>query len=701
MTGPDPLLHPPVGHAGRGATSMLVEDRDGRRGEIDGRGEWPAVLAEARTAIADIALITDADQAVTFVSSSFTAMTGYEPADMVGRNCRLLQGPGTDAGTPHQMREVLAAGEVFEGEILNYRKDGSAFWAALKIVPMRVGDSLEVTHYVSVQRDISNRVALLKQLEAQAVHDHVTGLPNRIAAERAVEEAVQRSPETDLTVAVGLIDLDDFRIVNNTLGHAAGDVVLQQWATRVLARLREGDVLARMGGDEFLLILGNIARATSDEDLPGILNRLHETVEEPFTVDGRQVRIGMSMGIALVPEDGTDSRSILRSTDEALYLAKGRRNDGVSWWETAAYAQSQSLLDSTTADAVGSRDAGMYRSALRSGNILVHFQPIVDLRDGSIALFEALARLELPGGRIAFPDEFLSHLSTENLRVLFDHVLDRALGLIAGWDRAGVRPNVAVNLPPEILHDRTLPALVGRMLHTHGIEPGRLGLELLESQTMVLETQRAALQELAGLGVRLAMDDLGSGYSSLQRLSSFPFSAIKLDRGLFMHVYDRPLETLSVMATLIQMGRDLEMTVVIEGLEDESLTEAATILGAPLGQGYYFAKPMDLEDCGRWADSFDPNLHRSSIRTPLGALAYHWQFARLAAPHPLELEHCPLTRFVRSIGTTSEAEPWHALQHSAQQMHPASSQYLIQWLTEQIHAPGPQNSQQEAHLESP
>jgi diguanylate cyclase (GGDEF)-like protein/PAS domain S-box-containing protein len=674
-----------------------------KRADVHGDGghALAEVLLAAQAATSDIAVITDAQQKITYTSDAFTAMTGYEPADLVGQNCRILQGPGTDPDTTQQMRELLASEQVFEGQILNYRKDGSVFWAALKIVPMRMGSETEVSHYVSVQRDISNSVALLKQLETQAIHDHVTGLPNRVAAERAVNDAVRHSPDSHVTVAVGLIDLDDFRLVNNTLGHAAGDSVLQQWAARVLARLREGDVLARMGGDEFLLILGGITRATAHDDLPTIMNRLHEAVEQPFTVDGHQVRIGMSLGIALVPEDGSESQTILRSADEALYAAKERRSADSSWWETATDARTNAPELGTPAAAAGTLGVQAYRDALMNGTILIHFQPVVDLRSGSIHLFEALARLHLPGGRIAFPDEFLPHLGTTDQRVLFEGVLDKALETIAAWDTEGAHHAVSVNLPPEILHDGTIAGFVDAALRAHGIEPNRLGLELLESQAMGLESQRVALQDLAELGVGLAMDDLGSGYSSLQRLSSFPFSAIKLDRGLFLHVDDRPLETLSVMASLIQMGRDLGMDVVIEGLEDESLTESATILGAPLGQGYHFAKPMPSEDCSAWSGSFELAPDRSRIRTPLGALAYHWQFARLAAPHPLELARCPLTRFIADThpdldrcslaGAEREddsfVDEWHALQHAPQGMHPASSRFLIEWFTRHIQTP--------------
>ncbi|WP_181035073.1 bifunctional diguanylate cyclase/phosphodiesterase [Arthrobacter sp. B0490] len=656
-----------------------------------------AVLTAARTATADIAVIADSTQAIVHVSASFTAITGYRSADLVGRNCRILQGPGTDAGMTRRMREVLASGEVFEGELLNYRKDGSAFWTELRIIPMRVGNESEVTHYVSVQRDISNKIALLKQLETQALHDHVTGLPNRSAAERAVEEAVQGPPSRGLTTAIGLIDLDDFRVVNNTLGHAAGDSVLQQWASRVLSRLREGDLLARMGGDEFLLILRDISRDTSSRDLQDILGGLHRAVELPFSVDGQQVALGMSMGIALVPDDGTDSRSILRSADDALYATKRRPHPRSTWWQAAAQpspdvparqARPTAPAEARSDEPARGRAVGadVFRDALRRGNIVVHLQPVVDLRDGSVHLLEALARLRLPEGRIAYPGEFLPHLDTEDQRVLFVGVLEQALDIIGSWDSAGTHHDLSVNLPPEILESGSLAVIVKDLLDTRGIRPGRLGLELLESQTMTLESQRAGLQGLTALGVGLAMDDLGSGYSSLQRLSSFPFSAIKLDRGLFRHVYARPLETLSIMATLIQMGRDLAIDVVIEGLEERSLTEAAIVLGAPLGQGYFFTEPLAPEDCARWLASFTFGLHRSPVQTALGALAYHWQFARLDAPHPLPLEDCPLTRFLEDAGAGADVESWHALQHSPRRVCETSSRSLIHWFTQRVTA---------------
>lgn len=650
------------------------------------------VREAAQTATADFALITDSNLSIVYVSPSFTAMTGYTQGDLEGKNCRVLQGVGTDPNTRMHIRDLLTSGGIFDGKILNYRKDGSPFWTSLRITPLRVGSTTTVTHFVSVQRDISNDVALLTQLQDLARHDPVTGLPNRPAAERALEIVVKRSLDLEVTAAVGLIDLDDFRHVNNALGHAAGDTVLRQWSTRVLSHLCDGDILARMGGDEFIVILKNLSRAGANEELSARFERIHRAISEPFTVGQQQIFLEMKMGIALVPQDGTDSWSILRSADEALHVAKARKGQGGAWWETATPDSIDLLNEGNATDTSTNSDSDdlvrsqEYRAALQNGDVVVHFQPVVNLREGSVHLFEALARLNLSGGRVVYPGEFLPYFGTEDLRALFVDVLDQALGTLARWDRDGIHHKVSVNLPPAVLLDGTVPALVNKMLEHYEIEPGRLGLELLESEVISLEQQRTTLRELLKIGIGLAMDDLGAGYSSLQRVSSFPFSAIKLDRGLFDNVKERPVETLSVIATLIQLGRDLNMHVAVEGLENESLTEAAFILGGFLGQGYYLSKPIPIQDCLKWSDSFDLGAHLSPIRTPLGALAYHLQFSRLVGPHIFTLESCPLTNFIQGAGASEEIIKWHSHYHENSDPKGGPSQLFIDWLTPLIRA---------------
>ncbi|MBG6180442.1 putative bifunctional diguanylate cyclase/phosphodiesterase [Arthrobacter sp. CAN_A1] len=655
-----------------------------------------SLFAQAHAATSEVTLITDARQNIVHVSQTFTTITGYSPEDVVGLNCRLLQGPGSDPETKRAMRTAMAAGEPFRGEILNYRKDGSAFWNDLSMVPLRDAGG-RIVHYASVQRDINTRIALHEQLRFQAMHDPVTGLPNRVALTGRFQDVFAKGDHTKVTAAVGMIDLDDFRTVNNAFGHEAGDQVLKEWAVRMQANMRDGDFLGRMGGDEFILLVKDIDRAAAPVVLAGILDSLHDVVERPFIVSGRSISVGMSMGLALYPRDGCDMASLLRNADDALYQSKKLKTNRDRWWtlsDTDSVTELGSDLNYLKAGVAGlggrleSSAIDGYRERLRSGGLESYMQPVIDLRDGSVHLFEALARLRMPDGRIASPGEFLPYLTEDELDLLFVGMIDQALGWVARWDREGLRANISVNLPPSTLLNPDCVELVRTALQRHGISPDRLGLELLESQTLEWEVQRDALDQLVGLGVGLAMDDLGAGYSSLKRLSVLPFNAIKLDRELLTEIRRKPVETLSMIASLIQMGRDFEMNVAIEGLEDLGITEAAVVLGAPLGQGFYLSRPLPAAEAAGWARDFTFDAQMNAPRTYLGGLAYHWQFARLGAPHPRPLGACPLTGLLDDSPASEDVMRWHALQHDPDETHPSAGRLLIDWLVQQIRRKG-------------
>ncbi|WP_035772379.1 EAL domain-containing protein, partial [Arthrobacter sp. Br18] len=606
------------------------------------------LLIRAMAATSELALITDAQQNILHVADSFTAITGYHRNEVLGRNCRMLQGQGTDPETIAAIRRALAAGETYDGEILNYRKDGSAFWNALRITPLFSGEGV-LTHFTSVQRDINTRMALLEQLRLQALHDSVTGLPNRTAMGNRLDTLLGPAADHGATTAIGVIDLDDFRTVNNTYGHESGDALLGEWAARLQSRLRDEDFLGRIGGDEFVLILSGLARSTARTDVPRILKRIHEAVEFPFHIRGERVMIGMSLGLALFPGDGLDAPGLLRSADEALYDVKTRKHERDLWWTMARDVPPRggSLADpvpdaAEEADPLpdhirkSAREPELrldgYRQALVDGGLELHVQPVIDLHDGSVPSFEALARLRLPDGRLAYPDEFLEHLRQADLDRMFVVILEQALSQLAAWESHGLTVDISVNLPPTTLFEPGLTTLVEQALNRHGIAAPRLRLELLESVTLEWEGQRHALHQLTRLGVGIAMDDLGAGYSSLKRLSSLPFRTIKLDGDLLSGIRHKPPETLGLLATLIQMGRDFGMTVVVEGLEDEGMAEAAAVLGAAFGQGYHFSRPMPASEAAAWVAGFEYQLRSTSFRTHLGALAYHWQFARLGSP---------------------------------------------------------------------
>jgi diguanylate cyclase (GGDEF)-like protein/PAS domain S-box-containing protein len=661
-----------------------------------------SLLRHALDTVSEGSLVTDAAQNIVYSNTAFTTITGYERHELVGQNCRFLQGPGSDPEMLGAMRSRLANGESFRGDILNYRKNGAPFWNALTISPLRDDDGL-ITHFVSIQRDITAQVAMQEELQFLALHDPLTGLPNRTALEQRLAGAAFSGRET---VAVGVIDIDDFKRVNDTFGHEAGDSLLQEVARRLQSNLRITDFLARLGGDEFIILIEGLHEGDAHEQIRTVVTRLHRAVETGIDLgDGNVVHLEMSMGLALCPGGSGSHGASLRRADAALYDLKLHKTGRARWWNIAdpgtAAAEPVHRAGTATAPAgppggpASGHGAPAQPPGWPAGGVLsMVMQPIVDLRTGSVDLFESLARVSLGGVTDMAPAEFMPLLSPPEIDLLFREGLEQVLSHLTRWDALGLTLRMSINLSPSTLLDPRCTHWVDSALKRHGIAPDRLVLELLETGVITSEAQLKAISGLRALGVRLAMDDLGSGYSSLKRLSVLPFSVVKIDGGLTAQLKTKPVATLTLLATLIQMGRDLDWDVIVEGLEDAALTEAATILRPSYGQGYHLSPPLRPQHIPGWLEDFSPPT-LSGVRTFLGALAYHWQFARLRSPHPGLLEDCPLTGFLDlHAGPGQPGTLWHGFQHRSRQGalyredadHADSATLLVRWLAERVAA---------------
>ncbi|WP_294567406.1 bifunctional diguanylate cyclase/phosphodiesterase [uncultured Arthrobacter sp.] len=651
-----------------------------------------SLLGHALNAVSEGSLITDAAQDIVYANAAFTAITGYTSEELLGKNCRILQGPGSDRVTLAAMSSRLQRGETFRGNILNYRKNGSPFWNALTVSPLRDDDG-RITHFVSIQRDITAQVALQEELRFLALHDPLTGLPNRSGLEQRLGAA---PAATD--VALGVIRFDNFRHVNETFGRDAGDALLREMAQRLKSNLRTTDFLARIGGDEFVLLIAGIDDAEAHRQIGSVAARLHRAVETSVPLGGgNSVDVGLSMGLALhrAGRDGFgDSR---RRAEAALSDRPVEGSPGRQWWRlaepgdpvphpgdpsphpepgaSATVQPPQSPAPQTGDPAPGPRGP--------AGTLSLVLQPVVDLRTGEVDLLEALARVSIEGHPPMGPADFLPALAPRDVDQLFRDALEQALSHLARWDRSGRAFRVSVNLSPSTLLDPECAGWVASTLERHGIAPDRLVLELLETGAITSPVQVAALSNLRTLGVCLAMDDLGSGYSSLQRLSVLPFSAVKIDGALTAQLRTRPVRTLTILAMLVQMGRDLDWDVIIEGLEDAALTEAARILAPPFGQGYHLAPPLEPGDVPAWVEVFAPRGADGGLDTFLGALAYTWQFTRLRSPHPGPQDQCPLTAFLDAHAEPgSPAFDWHGLQHGPAADAPEPGARLVDWLAD-------------------
>ena len=338
-------------------------------------------------------------------------------------------------------------------------------------------------------------------------------------------------------------------------------------------------------------------------------------------------------------------------------------------------------LCAAPAPVVAQDQAREYRQVLLNGGLRMYVQPVIDLNSGDLVKVEALARLVMPDGTTIEPGVFLPLLGSAELDRLFALGLDHALGHLAYWDARGRHLVISVNLPPSSLLDEDCTGTVDRSLRKHRIAAERLTLEILESQGLEMEAQDHAVKRLRRLGVKLAMDDLGSGYSSLRRLSTLPFDAVKIDQSLLLQIRSLPVQTLSLVSTIVQMGRDFELDVIAEGLESDAVIEAVTILGAGFGQGYELGRPMLATDLLLWDTARARAPRGAKLRHFLGALAYHWQYMHgVELPHPTDLETCPLTTFLHDQGLNrSEPARWHAHVHERREIA-AASRKLLQWL---------------------
>lgn len=916
-------------------------------------------------------------------------MLGYDqPEDLVGQPARIVYASEAE----HQRvgeayRALRRDGIRHVSDVHLQGRDQRLVLADVTLNLVRDPDGEIV---VWTAQDVTERFLLEQQLAHQAYHDALTGLSNRRALDLALPRAVQRARQEGTPLAVGILDLDDFKGVNDTLGHEAGDLVLREFARRLRRAVGPATFLARPGGDEFVIIF------EAAQPLEATLPRLHTVVERPFEpVAGKRFGVEISLGLAAFPDDGAYGEELLRAADSALYELKARRQTRSQWWQLAsrpatpipeaavdvdAYddravallSEIQDVLEQVTQEVLGSwfprlttraasaavtppmapdgseqlqrglteglrflfapttaradvaaraqrrgethqlagidpvvltravalyrslvaerlketglsararqrallvverrlqdqleddlhgmqavvatytgmlsaplphhgarwvdvaadecqtlarlpgivgvlllrlnadglftveyragqladqlgdavaavqqppsrpgvvadiasalsddrtlsvadcmtdarfapwshlvrqlgmrsllvlpvRDAsghaglgicllGRYpgqfeaplmrglaqsiahrweeiwrRSAAQAGTMVVSqerasayrqhlagdglrmfVQPVVDLRTGEVVKVEALARLVLPGGRTIPPSLFLPLLGRSDLARLFRSGLHHSLEHLHAWEAQGTRIDIAVNLAPSTLVLPECAQWVQQALDRHHVAPERLTIELLESQHVNERDRDAAIARLLAVGVRLAIDDLGSGFSSLKRLSALPFHTIKIDQALIQRLRAEPIVTLVVLNTLIEMGRHLGRKVVVEGLEHRDAIEVASVLGAPLGQGFGLARPMPAAEFVDWKAAFTLPIEPGVVHTYLGGLAHHWKHG-----HSTPLQACPLTQLLEERGgSASEAVAWHEMAHTPQPAGEAASA-LTSWL---------------------
>ena len=444
--------------------------------------------------------------------------------------------------------------------------------------------------FITTYMDVTERHRSEARIAHMARHDALTGLGNRVLFHERLEQVVARS-STGQVVAIHLVDLDQFKAVNDSLGHVVGDKLLRVVADRLGTLMREGDMIARMGGDEFAIIQTNLE---SPADAASLAHRLIDIVSKPYVVDGHNLVVGASIGIALGPRDGCTPETLIRNADLSLYHAKGNGRGTFSFFEPEMETRMQARHAMESA----------LRNALAAGELELYYQPIVGLDRNEIKGFEALIRWHHPEKGTVSPDEFVPLAEETGLIIpVGEWTIREACATAARWP-GGLR--VAVNLSPKQFRHAGLPQLILSALAASGLEPERLELEI--NEMALWEEREVALEilyRLRGLGVRIAMDDFGTGHSSLNYLQSFPFDRIKIDRSFVKDIAEGP-GSLKIVRAITTLAHGLGMETTVEGVEDEMQLAAVKSEGCTEIQGYLFSPAVPSREVGRF---FPPESH--------------------------------------------------------------------------------------------
>jgi diguanylate cyclase (GGDEF)-like protein/PAS domain S-box-containing protein len=528
-------------------------------------------------------MITDPKGRIIAVNRALCQITGYAEAELLGRRPNLLRSERhTPAFYADMWATILATGH-WQGEVWNRRKDGEVYAQLLSISSVP-GPAGQPAHYVAVAADISHMKQFEASLERLAHYDVLTGLPNRLLLQSRLEHALDRARRDQHGLAVLFFDLDRFKNVNDTLGHPAGDALLQGFADRLRQRIREEDTIARLGGDEFVVVL---ERTHKTEQAAHIAQSVLDLLAEPFELpSGHEVYIGGSIGIALHPEDGERADELLKHADAAMYLAKEQGRGTYRFYTGALTEAANRRLHLETE----------LRQALRRNEFILHYQPLYG-NAGEVVGFEALVRWQHPHEGMIAPGHFIPVAEDSGLIVeLGEWVLRRACAQAAEWRRAGLPSlSLSVNLSPRQLRQADLVARITDILRETGYDPEHLALEITEGALMDdTGWAEARLRELRALGIRLAIDDFGTGYSSLAYLKRFPVDRLKIDQSF---VRDIPGDSsdMAIAATIIAMGRNLKLEVLAEGVETTAQLDFLKEQGCQLFQGYLFNRPLPAE----------------------------------------------------------------------------------------------------------
>jgi diguanylate cyclase (GGDEF)-like protein len=492
------------------------------------------------------------------------------------------------------MWQTINTTGFWNGELWNSHKNGDVYAETLTISAVKNSGG-KISNYVGLFADITRLKDHQVQLERMAHYDVLTNLPNRILLVDRLSLAMLQSQRNDTSVAVLFLDLDGFKTINDNNGHNAGDELLVVIARRMKKALREGDTLARIGGDEFVAVIADLAKF---EDCQPVLERLLLAASEPVTLDHKVLQVSASIGVTLYPKDGADADILLRHADQAMYRAKQAGKNQYYIFDT----------DHDNAVKIQQESLNAIRCAFDDHQFVLHYQPKVNMRTGTVIGVEALIRWQHPVRGLVSPIHFLPIIEGHAISLdIGEWVIDTALTQLSNWQNIGITLPVSVNISACQLQQTNFVDRLAALLAFHpDVSPHHLELEVLETSALddVIQVS-ATMNACRDLGVNFALDDFGTGYSSLTYLRRLPVSLIKIDQSFVRDMLDDP-DDLAIVVGIVSLAKAFQRDVMAEGVEKMENGTALLELGCELAQGYGIAKPMPASDIPLWLNSWKP-----------------------------------------------------------------------------------------------
>jgi diguanylate cyclase (GGDEF)-like protein/PAS domain S-box-containing protein len=565
--------------AGYGVGLLLTEPIHGSA------REQMRLLRTLLETVQDSVLVTTAEPhdspgpVILYANDAMVLQSGYGRHEMLGRSPRLFQGAATDRSELKRFRAALDTWQPVEVELLNYHRDGNTYWTEIKASPLLDAQGW-YTHWVSVQRDVTSRRSTEERLQQQALSDPLTGLPNRRAMTEHLERCITDNVGRQNGLALIFCDLDRFKEINDRYGHRVGDGFLFEVSHRLKEQLRLGDILARIGGDEFVVVAQNIKE---DSDAYLLAERLRACLVQPWIYEMRELPISMSFGVATTLGSGVSADELLRRADLTMYQVKATGRDGVALYDKAVDEQVQENLTLLQ----------HLQLALRVGGLKLNYQPMVDLESGLPIGAEALVRLETPDGETIPPDAFVPLAErTGQILALERWVMREGLDTLRRWQQQGLEHRLAINVSPTHLERGSLVEDLLSHRDRTGVDLRGLTVEVTETVLLQLQDRASTvLGRLREAGVRIALDDFGTGYSSLAWLSRVPIDEVKIDRSYISQMVEDP-RCLVLIRGFVGLFRELGLRVVAEGIETEHQRQLLLAMNCPIGQGWLFGKPL-------------------------------------------------------------------------------------------------------------